>query len=227
MSAVFTGSGPGPQTADGCSVELYRRLPYGGELEPLRAHLATGATVLELGCGSGRLTQVLLDWGCRVTAVDDSADMLRHVPAPARKVLSSIEALALAERFDAVLLASCLINHVDAAMRRALVACAARHLPIGGKLLLERHDPLWLATVMPGPLGPGHSVTMIVEAARHADEASDISLRYEADGQVWRHRFTAAHLDQAAIERLLEDAGFGRIAWVGDRARWLIAERCR
>lgn len=227
MNAIFTGSGPGPQTADGCSVELYRRLPYRGELEPLRSHLATGATVLELGCGSGRLTRVLLDWGCRVTAVDDSADMLRHMPAPARTVLSSVQALALAERFDAVLLASCLINHVDAAVRQALVACAARHLPGGGQLLMERHDPQRLATVMPGPLGPGHGVTMTVEAAQHAGVASDISLRYEAGGQVWRHRFTAAHLDQAAIERLLADAGFGRIAWVGDRARWLIAERCR
>jgi len=40
MTHVFSGAGPGVQTDDGCSVELYRDLPYFGELgdilDPLR-----------------------------------------------------------------------------------------------------------------------------------------------------------------------------------------------
>ena len=63
---VFSGTGPGVQTGDGCSVELYRLLPYFGELDPVRMFLPPGVSVLELGSGTGRLTRQLLSWGARV-----------------------------------------------------------------------------------------------------------------------------------------------------------------
>jgi len=76
MRASFSGSGPGTQARDGCSVELYRRLPYFGELDAVREYLPYGVRVLELGCGTGRLTRKLLEWGTRPTSVDNSPKML-------------------------------------------------------------------------------------------------------------------------------------------------------
>ena len=86
------GEGPGVITRDGCAVDLYRRMPYRGELELLAPYLPVGCSVLELGCGTGRLTHRLLDKGHDVTAVDNSEDMLRHVSDAAHKVCCDIEA---------------------------------------------------------------------------------------------------------------------------------------
>ena len=69
----FSGSGPGVRTSDGCSVELYRQLPYLGELDDILGGVPAGSSVLELGCGAGRLTRPLVERGLSVTAVDNSA----------------------------------------------------------------------------------------------------------------------------------------------------------
>ena len=79
----YRGIGRGPRTRDGCSVDLYLRLPYLGEVELLQPLLPTMASVIELGCGVGRITRELLAHGYRVTAVDNSAEMLAHVPEQA------------------------------------------------------------------------------------------------------------------------------------------------
>ncbi|HST01570.1 MAG TPA: class I SAM-dependent methyltransferase, partial [Usitatibacter sp.] len=80
------GEGPGVITQDGCAVEVYLNTPYRGELDLLSAHLPAACSVLDLGCGTGRLTRPLLERGHSVTAVDNSIDMLRHVPDGATKV---------------------------------------------------------------------------------------------------------------------------------------------
>src|SRR5437879_2327630 len=91
MSDFFSGSGPGERTSDGCSVALYARMPYLGELDDVRPLLTPGTSVLELGAGAGRLTRKLLEWGLNVTAVDNSADMRVYVPGDANRVVSDIE----------------------------------------------------------------------------------------------------------------------------------------
>src|SRR5688500_17428221 len=110
MSRPNTGEGPGVITQDGCAVEIYLKLPYRGELELLAAHIPPRGSILELGCGTGRLTRRFLAQGHAVTAVDNSADMLRHVPEAANKVCGDIEELELGRAYDVVLLASNLIN---------------------------------------------------------------------------------------------------------------------
>ena len=39
MAHVSSSTGPGTQTPDGCSVNLYRLLPYMGELADIEPHL--------------------------------------------------------------------------------------------------------------------------------------------------------------------------------------------
>ncbi|MGW5715894.1 class I SAM-dependent methyltransferase [Amycolatopsis sp. NPDC003865] len=69
-------------TADGSSVEVYLLLPASGEPEIVHAAVPAGASILELGCGAGRVTHPLLALGHPVVAVDDSPAMLAHVRAP-------------------------------------------------------------------------------------------------------------------------------------------------
>jgi len=51
----------------------------------------------------------------------------------------------------------------------------------------------------------------------------EMTLRYEIAGNVWRHSFVVAALDEADVEALLSQTGFGSFAWSGTRKRWLSA----
>jgi SAM-dependent methyltransferase len=135
------GSGPGAITPDGCAVEIYRRLPTRGEPELIARVAPPPRSLLELGCGAGRLTHPLLDLGYDVTAVDESAQMLAALRPQVGAVGGRIEDLRLEERFDAVLLASHLVNVPEAHQRGQLLDCRRRHLAPGGVVIIERHPP--------------------------------------------------------------------------------------
>ena len=209
------------QTADGCSVELYRQLPYHGELEPIRASFRAGAKVLELGCGTGRHTKQMLEWGVSVTAVDNSAEMLAEVPPEATKVLGDIQSLALGEEFSLVVLASNLINHPRASVRQAFLRVARRHLSVGGMVLIERHDPQWLSEARVGKQGVVGGVALFVESAKQENELARVTVRYEIGSQAWRQSFEAAVLHKPEVEAMLTFAGFAGHTWLGSKRRWV------
>lgn len=225
MSPVFSGTGTGAQTPDGCSVELYRRLPYMGELGDVQGLLANTESVLELGCGTGRLCAVLASMGLKVTGVDESADMLRHVPSIAQAVHASIETLHLAAQFDTVLLASYLINHPDEHTRRAFVQCARRHVKRSGQFLVQRHNPEWLETVQSGYRSQANGIALCVEQVSREDGVVSMTLRYtDADADdSWRHSFSTRPLTEMQVEALLRDGGFTNIRWHGSRKLWACA----
>lgn len=218
---MFSGSGPGAQTQDGCSVELYRRLPDAQDLDCVVARLKPGMTLLELGCGTGRQTCRLLAWGCEVTAVDNSAEMLAHLPAQVEAVQADITTLALGRRFDRVLLASGLINHADAAVRAAFLHTAAQHLAPGGELIVQRQDPRWLAEVQTGWVGRVGEVELQAESVRRRSAEIHITLAYRLASDCWRQSFAVVALDDAAMHALLAAAGFvGAPVWLDDARRW-------
>ena len=221
MAASFTGDGPGVQTTDGCSVELYRLLKYRGELEEMAALFDPGATVLELGCGTGRMTRRLLELGCLVTAVDNSPAMLAEAPQEALRIASDIEALKLETKFDVVVLASYLINHPEESVRIAFVEAARRHARTGTRFLVERHSPEWLSTAQIGQLGISEGVALHVESLSREAETVSMTLRYEKLPQVWRQSFSTTALCKSSIEAMLAKSGFGSFAWYGEYGRWV------
>ncbi|MGH2736710.1 MAG: class I SAM-dependent methyltransferase [Actinomycetota bacterium] len=77
---------------DGSPVEVYRHLPAGDEPEIIHTAIQERGEILELGCGTGRITHRLVELRHAVTAVDQSAEMLRHVRG-AETVLADIEGL--------------------------------------------------------------------------------------------------------------------------------------
>lgn len=216
----FHGQGPGAQARDGCSVELYRRLPYRNELAHLAPLLPAGTSVLELGCGTGRLTRPLLAQGCRVTAVDNSTDMLAYLPEGVEAVYGDIETLALGRTFDVVLLASGLINHASPTVRASFLAAAARHLGPGDQLILERLDPYRLRNAKVGHLGDMQGLAVAIEAVSHQADWVDMTLRYQEGLQSWTHHFSLQPLDNDQLQTELTTAGFTTLSWLDAAQRW-------
>ena len=216
----FHGEGPGAQAKDGCSVELYRRLPYSGEIDFLAQFLTPGESVLELGCGTGRLTRKLLSFACTVTAVDNSAEMLAHAPLEAQLINSDIESLSLQKRFDVVLLPTCLINHADPSVRVAFLKTAADHMRPSGRFILERHDPVWLSSSDVGLVGQRQGLSVWVESVSRAGGVISMTLKYADTVNAWKHSFVLVALDELALQSQLHAAGFGRITWLDVAQRW-------
>ncbi len=223
MAHAFSGSGPGIQTPDGCSVALYRLMPYMGELRDIECALQMHSTALELGCGTGRLCARLLELGLKVTGVDESDEMLAHLPAGVEGVRSSIEQLDLGTRWSAVLLPSHLINHPDASVRNKFVAAAARHVSSVGTFFVKRHKPSWLATVQAGRIGESNGVSYHAEQVARAGNLVTMTLRYEAFGQSWTQSFSTVSLSEMEVEELLRQHGFGRFEWLGPEKLWVSA----
>jgi SAM-dependent methyltransferase len=215
--ARYLGVGPGPKTRDGCSVELYLRLPYRGEVALIERYIPEAGSVLELGCGVGRVTRELLAHGYRVTAVDNSPEMLAHVPAGATTICANIESLAIDEKFDAVILASCLINTPDTALRQAQLTRCRELMKPAGRLLIERFDPAWLANVQAGPLDGIGNVSMSVDEARGSGSIRELCLRYRDGEDEWLQYFAAAILEDEDIRRCLSSAGFEAPDWINRR----------
>jgi SAM-dependent methyltransferase len=216
-------SGPGPVTADGCPVELYRLLPAMGEPELVDAFIAPHARVLDLGAGTGRIADPLVALGHEVVAVDDSPDMLAHVRL-ARPHRARIEGLELGERFDAVLLAGHLVNTPDAGLRRALVDTARRHLVDGGRVLLQWHEPGWFDALRPGTTTEGgiDGISSRLEVHRIADGVLDATVSYSDGTSTWAQSFRALRLDH---DRLAAELAAGGLVLDPDAPApgWLLA----
>lgn len=224
MRHTFSGEGPGAQTPDGCSVSLYRDLPYMGELEEVIDQFQPGMSVLELGCGTGRLCSRLVEGGCSVTGVDESSEMLTCLPPQVHAVQSQVETLNLRRTYDVVLLASHLINHPDMDVREAFVRGARRHLQPGGLLVLKRHNVEWLASAQVGLAGQAHGSAVFVEAVTREPGLVHMTLRYELGGQSWRHSFATTPLSEADVETLLHRCAFRAVQWQGKQNLWAVAE---
>lgn len=117
----------------------------------LARSLGTPARILDLGCGTGRLT---LDWaqdGHHVTGLDRSEAMLRHAEAKAHALAVSVQWVeadcrdfTVAERFDLIAFpANGLCHLTDPADVRACLLKARAHARPGGQLVLELFNP-WL-----------------------------------------------------------------------------------
>src|SRR5207244_10993605 len=79
----------------GAPVDLYRLLEAAGEPELIDREIPENAEILELGCGSGRITHPLIALGRRIVAVDFNQEMLELLEG-AETVLWSIEETVLA-----------------------------------------------------------------------------------------------------------------------------------
>jgi SAM-dependent methyltransferase len=188
---------------DGSPVELYASLPERGEGDLVALVVPAGGSILELGCGAGRITRQLVARGFNVLAVDESTEMLAHV-RNAEIVCESIEGLDAGRRFDAVLLASNLLAVEDETQRRAF-------LPLGWEPVDGRETQLG-------------DVTARLHVERFRKGVIRGRMDYENAQGSWSHAFSMrVFADEAELERVLADAGM-QVDWWLDRERgWFVA----
>ncbi|MFB7932327.1 class I SAM-dependent methyltransferase [Streptomyces sp. NPDC056039] len=220
----YEGTGPGAITPDGCAVELYSRLPVGEEPNIIAGAVPKGAHILELGSGVGRMTHALLERGFTVTAVDESAEMLKRVRG-ARTICSPIEDLDLGETFDVVLLASFLVHAGDAEVRRGLLRTCARHVAEGGPVLIQREGADYHTNLPRERVDPSGFTVRIVSADPVGDGVNSVRAEYEFPDAVWTQTFRARPLTKEQFEEALEEAGLKVDRYLTDDGTWVRAVR--
>lgn len=108
------------------------------------AVVSLGDRVLEVGCGTGTVTALMLERGARVTAIDQAPEMLEQsrsrLGAPAVEVEWIEQTAAEIDRFaagsyQAVVLSLCL-SDMSPSERAFVLAQAARCLAPGGRLVV-------------------------------------------------------------------------------------------
>ncbi len=169
---------------------LYDAMPVGwpGEVEAYRAWAreaaGTGpARVLEVACGTGRVSIPLSDDGCEVTGIDASSAMIevartKRAGGSPRWVLADMRSFDLGRRFDLVLIPAHSFQFMTTAGDQvATLRAVRRHLDAGSRLVvhLDRPEAGWLASL---PLEPAQPESREVGGAR-VDPAT---------GQEWRLR---------------------------------------
>lgn len=207
---------------DGSPVEVYRHLAAGDEAKVIHNALRGRGEIVELGCGTGRITHRLVELGYEVTAVDQSAEMLRYISG-AETVLSDIEGMGLGRRFDAVVLASHLLNESDPERRMAFLETCRRHAKAQGRVLIERYDPTLDWRGLENEPSRRGDVICVLRDVKVAGRRLEAVMEYRMEDRVWKQPFTAALLDDDTLEPELRAAGLRLDRWLDDRRTWLEA----
>jgi SAM-dependent methyltransferase len=148
--------------------ERWRRMAEAGENPHGEADLVSSyrpASVLDAGCGTGRVAIELARRGVRVLGVDADPDMITAARAKAPELAwlrADLAVLALDERFDVVVLAGNVVPYVAAEHRPAAIAACARVLADGGRLVAG-------FTLRPGWPTPAEYATWCVAAGLVAE----------------------------------------------------------
>ncbi len=153
-----TSAAPAFYSRRGLHVEMYdvleREVPGGDDVGFFRdLALRAGGPVLELGCGTGRVTVPLAEAGISLVGLDRSRPMLdvaearrRSLPSDVRRRLRFVEGdmrdFRLGRRFGLVFAAFRVFMALpDPADQRATLATIRRHVRPGGLLALDLFDP--------------------------------------------------------------------------------------
>ncbi len=157
-----------------------------GAVPAILERLPEGSRVLDVGCGSGRLTRALVDAGHQVDAVDPDPEMvaITRVRSGVDASVGGLPLLPRADPYDAVT-AAFVVNHVDdpAACASALVAA----LRPGGLCVAS----IWSSTPPPQALLFG-DVCDAVGAVRPALPRLAPDLDFERSAQGLAGLFSAA-----------------------------------
>jgi 2-polyprenyl-3-methyl-5-hydroxy-6-metoxy-1,4-benzoquinol methylase len=185
-------------------VELYLLAPSRGEEQLIDSAAGPGGSILELGCGTGRITRPLVALGHEVVAVDESAEMIARI-TEAETVCSTIEDLRLDRRFDLVLLMSYLINVPDDAVRRRMLATCAYHVKPGGTVLLQQHDR---ASFAEDVVRENENRRLVISDTRQLPgDRQSATMTHTIDGRTWSQQILVQNLTEEQLRNQLAEVG--------------------
>ncbi len=183
--------------------------------------------LLDLGCGTGRVSLALAAAGAQVTALDSEPELvaeLRRRAAPAGVELDTVVADArsfdLGRRFDLVLAPMQLVQLMETqAQRESLLSSISRHLDPGGRaaLALLDFDEEWVAEPAEAPLADllerdgwvFSSLPLAVRRRTLSIELERLRKAVSQSGQLSesRYRVRLAVVSADALEREASSAG--------------------
>ena len=210
--------------------------------------------VLELGCGSGRVTLAIARAGFRITGLDLSAKMLAKAEEKIAKLPDEVRSRVtlvqgnmtnfdLHQRFRLVIIPFRPFQHLLEVQRQLdCLAQARKHLEANGRLILDffqtdarrMHDPEFLEERQAAeyfmPDGRKVRLTERVTAFHRADQVNDVEMIYHvthADGREERllMAFPFRYFFRYEVEHLLARCGFQVNQTFGDFDRSALQDR--
>lgn len=229
---------------------LYDSVPLYQARGDVRFYLAeaerSGGSVLELGCGTGRILLPIARAGHAVAGLDVSAEMLERLREKLRGEPEEVRARVtlhqgdvrdfdLGARFDLVIAPFRIIQHqVTIDDQLAFLGAVARHLAPGGRFAFDAFNPKFSALVAADgtehedtpetalPDGRRMRRTARVKRVRWIDQVSEVELIYhvaDGPGAPWRRYVQAFDMRwflAAELTHLLARAGFRIVSIDGD-----------
>jgi spermidine synthase len=146
--------------------------------------------------------------------------MLAHL-ADLPTACSPIETLRLDRTFDAVLLASQMLN-TEPTQRRAFLEACRRHVDPSGTVVVQQAAPSWFDTVAPSER-EHHGVRWVVSSVRRNGPRLDVVVEYHAGERAWTHAFDCYRIggQELAADLAAARLRFGR--WLPDYHAWFTA----
>ncbi|GAA1577840.1 hypothetical protein GCM10009789_34150 [Kribbella sancticallisti] len=214
------GTGPGVISPDGSPIELYLQAEARGEDQLINAAIAPRSSILELGCGTGRITRPLVALGHQVLAVDESADMVAQI-TETETLCSTIEDLRLDRRFDLVLMMSYLINVPDDEARQRLLDTCAWHVKPDGLVLLQQHDRQSFA--QPVVREREHRRLEVSDVEQLPGDRQAATMTHTVGDQSWSQRILVQNLSEAQLVGALRASGLELMDYLTPDRGWIRA----
>ena len=204
-----------------------------------------GDPILELGCGTGRITMALAEAGKRITGLDLSERMLeqavkkraglnREARERVQLVQGDMTGFDLGETFRLVIIPFRPFQHLlEVGQQMDCLDCVRKHLAPGGRLILDvfqtdaerMHDPVhmreMLVTEYKSADGRQVRVSERVAAFHRAEQRNDVEMIFtivHPDGRKERLVFAwpLRYFFRYEVENLLARCGFQVAAEYGD-----------
>ena len=199
---------------------------------------AAGGTILELGCGTGRVLIPIAAAGYRIVGLDLSEHMLarcreklasqrREVQQRAHLIQGNMVAFELGEAFHLIIIPFRPFQHLlSVDQQLACLRCVHHHLAAGGKLILDvfhtdvrkMYDPVYTkeSQVLPEvtlPDGRKLKFADRIVSFHRAEQFNDVELIYyvtHPDGRTERlvQAFPVRYFFRYEVEHLLARCGF-------------------
>jgi SAM-dependent methyltransferase len=239
--------------------DLYDSVPLYVNRRDIQFYLdearAAGGSVLEVGCGTGRILLPIARTGLSVDGLDASRQMLERCEAKLRAESEAVRSRAtlregdarsfdLGRQFDLVTAPFRVLQHLTSTEEQlGFLDSAARHLAPGGRLVFDVFNPHFAKLVSADgqehedtpdtPLKDGRSFrrTGRVARVRWIEQVSEIELIYyvssELGGKVERYvdSFHMRWFLRAELVHLLARAGFSVRSIYGDFDRSPLTDR--